>query len=131
MGKVNTESVIMISFNANDEIMWENYFYKTQVADLTTGLTNASVLIDVGYESVRMVYATSNNPTGIFNVYNYVEWDAMTGSKVKEVELQNPENLALVRNYSIFLDDKLVLSGRKGLLGKKYIFTAYKFESGN
>jgi hypothetical protein len=129
-GKVITESVILLSFNAMDDLMWENYYAKSQTADVTYGLTSCSYTMDITDERIRMVYATAVGASGVFNTYNFVEWDARNGNKVKELPLQNDEGLALVRNYCLWWDDQLFLVGRKGLLGKKYIAGVYKFSSG-
>ncbi|MBX9851044.1 MAG: hypothetical protein K2X86_04715 [Cytophagaceae bacterium] len=131
MAKVNTEGVLMFSFNSNDELMWENFYFKSQQADITSGLTNSSFIFYSNDEVIRIVYATSDNAAGIFNVMNYVEWDASNGNKVKELQLPNDEGLALVRNYSLWWDDKVIVAGRKGLIPKKYTLLSYKLNPGN
>jgi hypothetical protein len=131
VAKVNAEAVVMFSFNANDELMWENYFLKSQTNDVTSGIISSSMIMDISDEYLKMVYATSDNAAGTYSVFNYVLWDASNGNKVKELILDNEEKLALVRNYSIMLDDKLILVGRKGLLGKKYVMNLYKLNQTN
>lgn len=126
MGKVNTESLVILSFNASDEVMWENYYAKSQSAELTSGMTSCSFVPLINDEAIKIIYASADNASGVFNSYNYVEWDAQSGSKIKEIKLQNDEGLALVRNYSIWLNNKFIVTGKKGLLGKKYIITTYK-----
>jgi hypothetical protein len=129
--KVSTEGVVMFSFNSSDELMWENYFLKSQTADITTGLTSASFLFSANDEALKMIYATADNAAGIFQTYNYVEWNAQNGNKVKELPLQNDDKLSLVRNYSIWMGNYVILTGRKGLLGKKYIMSSYEFSNNN
>jgi hypothetical protein len=131
IAKVNTEGMLMFSFNASDELMWENYYSKSQMADVSVGMTSTSFILDADDELIRIIYASSDNAAGTFNVYNYVQWDATNGNKVKELPLQNDENLSLVRNYSVVFRDKVVLVGRKGLLAKKYIMSAYQINHGN
>lgn len=131
MAKINAEALVMVSFNANDDLMWENYYFKSQVVDLASGLTNASFLMNVNDEAIGMIYGSADSPSGIMNTYNYVEWNSLNGNKVKELPLQNDDKLCLVRNYSLCWDDKVVLVGRKGLLGKKYTMSSYKLGAGN
>lgn len=125
--KVNTEGVILFSFNANDELMWENFYLKSQNVDASNALTTTSFSFFESEEGqLRMIYSSSDNAAGIFNVINYVEWDGISGNKMKDIPLQNEEGLGLIRNYTIWWDDKLVLVGRKGLLGKKSVIHLYK-----
>ncbi len=127
VAKVNTEGVILFSFNANDELMWENYYLKSQNVDVSNALVATSFsFYETEDSKLRMIYASSDNAAGILNVINYVEWDGMNGNKIKDIPLQNEEGLGLIRNYTIWWDDKLVLVGRKGLLGKKSIIHLYK-----
>ena len=131
VAKVNTEGVLMFSFNSNDELMWENFYFKSQQADITSGLTNSSFILYNNDETIRMIYASSDNAAGTFNLMNYVEWDAANGNKVKDLQLPNDDGLSLVRNYSLWWDDKVVVAGRKGLIPKKYTMVSYKLSSGN
>lgn len=125
--KVTTEGTILFSFNANDELMWENYYLKSQNVDATIALTTTSFSFNETEDSrLRMVFASSDNAAGVLNTINYVEWDGTNGNKVKDIPLQNDEGLGLIRNYTIWWDDKLVLVGRKGLFGKKSFIHLYK-----
>lgn len=126
MAKVITESVVMFSFNSHDELMWENYFLKSQTSDITAGMTSSSFMLVSDDESLRMIYATGDNAAGIFTSYNYVEWNAQNGNKIKQIKLQNDEKLSLVRNYSIWMGNFIILVGRKGLLGKKYMISSFE-----
>ncbi|MBC7451848.1 MAG: hypothetical protein H7259_10200 [Cytophagales bacterium] len=128
-GKVHVESVILLSFNKNDGLLWENYYLKSQVNDVSAGVLSASYSFNISDEGrVRMVYADSDNSTGVYNQIRYVEWDELNGSKVKDMSLQNDEGIALLRNYSIWWEKKLMIVGRKGLLGKKSIVNVYNLE---
>lgn len=130
IGKVHVESVILLAFNKNDELLWENYYAKNQVNDITGGTLYGSYSMDISDEGkVRMLYASSDNATGVYNQLRYVEWDELSGSKVKDLALANEEGLTLLRNYTLWWDNKLVVVGKKGLLGKKTMVHTYDLAS--
>lgn len=130
LGKVRIESVVLLAFNKNDELLWENYFAKNQINDITGGALYASYSMDVSDEGkIRMLYASSDNATGVYNVLRYVEWDELSGNKVKDLSLTNTDNLMLLRNYTLWWENKLVLVGKKGLLGKKTVVVSYDLAS--
>jgi hypothetical protein len=125
--RINVEGVIFFSFNHDDEIMWENFYMKSQNADIVSGYSTASFSLDNSAENkIRMVYASSDNSAGIYTVINLVEWDEFNGNKLRDVPLQNDEKLTLIRQFSLWWEDKLVIVGRKGLLGKKSSINLYK-----
>lgn len=130
LGKVHVESVIMLAFNKDDQLLWENYYAKNQVNDITGGSLYASYSMDISDEGkIRMLYASSDNATGVYNQLRYVEWDELSGSKVKDLSLANEEGLVLLRNYTLWWENKLVLVGKKGLLGKKTMVHTYDLAS--
>jgi hypothetical protein len=130
LGKVHAESVVLYAFNKKDELLWENYFAKNQVNDISGGITSSSYTMHVSDEGkVRMLYASSDNATGVYNQLKYVEWDELSGNKVKEISLENIEGLTLLRNYSLWWENKLFLVGKKGLLGKKTYANLYDLSS--
>jgi hypothetical protein len=125
--RINIEGVIFFSFNNEDEIMWENFYMKSQNTDVVSGFSTGSFVLDNSSENkIRMVYASSDNSAGIYTSINLVEWDEFNGNKLKDVPLQNDEKLTLIRQYSLWWGDKLVIVGRKGLLGKKSSINLYK-----
>jgi hypothetical protein len=129
-GKVHAESVMLFSFNKNDDLLWENYYSKNQVNDINAGITSASYSMNISEEGkVRLVYASSDNATGVYNQLKYVEWDELNGSKVKDLTLANEEGLALLRNYTLWWEGKLLLIGKKGMLGKKTSANLYNLSS--
>jgi hypothetical protein len=125
--RINIEGIIFFSFNNEDEIMWENFYMKSQNADVISGFSTASFSLDNSSENkIRIVYASSDNSAGVYNVINLVEWDEFNGNKLRDVPLQNDEKLTLIRQYTLWWEDKLVIVGRKGLLGKKSSINLYK-----
>ncbi|HEX8548202.1 MAG TPA: hypothetical protein VF691_14670, partial [Cytophagaceae bacterium] len=124
---VITGGILMVSFNANDELLWKNFHNKSQKADVSTGLISTSFVLDNSEQGrLRMLYTTSDSPTGIFNVIKYVVWDEITGEVLKDQTLPNEENIGLIRDYTMWWDNKLVLVGRKGLMGKKSFLHLYR-----
>lgn len=130
LGKVHAESVVLYAFNKNDELLWENYFAKNQVNDISGGIISSSYSMNISEEGkVRMLYASSDNATGVYNQLKYVEWDELSGNKVKDIALSNVEGITLLRNYSLWWENKLFLVGKKGLLGKKTYANIYDLAS--
>jgi len=125
-GKVHAEAIILLSFNKDDEMLWENYYLKAQSNDISAGILSASFSMNVSDEGkIRLVYANSDNSTGVFNEIHYVEWNELNGSKVKDLALQNDEGVSVLRNFVVWWENKLVIAGRKGLLGKKSFVNIY------
>lgn len=130
LGKVRAESVVLLSFNKNDVLLWENYYPKNQVNDILGGVLSASYNMNVSDEGkVRMLFAKSDNSAGVYNQMHYVEWDELSGNKVKDLSLTNDEGLSLLKNYTAWWEKKMVLVGKKGLLGKKTAINVYDLSS--
>jgi hypothetical protein len=130
LGKVHIESVVVLAFNKNDQLLWENYFAKNQVNDISGGILYASYSMDISDAGkIRMLYASSDNATGVYNLLRYVEWDELSGNKVKDLSLDNTDGLLLLRNYTLWWENKLILVGKKGVLGKKTLAVTYDLAS--
>jgi len=131
-GKINTGGVMMFAFNKDNDIIWENFYLKSQLVNINTGLLTASFNFDNTAEGkLRIVFATSDNAAGTLNTLKFVEWDEYKGSRLKELTLQNDSKLSLLREYTIWWDDKLLVVGRKGLIGKKTEMNLYELNSGD
>jgi len=125
--KVNVEGFMIFSFNKDDELLWENVHLKSQVGDVGAGLLSSSYSMSISEEGkIRMAYAFASSSSGILNSIKYIEWDELTGNKVKELALPNDEGLTMLRNYTTWFEDKVAIAGRKGLLGKKSSMVMYK-----
>ncbi len=130
LGKVHAESVMILSFNKNDDLIWENYYPKNQINDIMGGVLSSSYSMNISDEGkVRMLYAKSDNSTGVYNQFHYVEWDELNGNKLKDISLPNEEGLSLLRNYTGWWEKKLLVVGKKGLLGKKTTANVYDLSS--
>lgn len=128
IAKVNTEGVLMFSFNMNDELLWENFYVKSQVIDATAGFSSSFVLDNTAEGKLRMVYAGTDNANGMLNSLKYVEWDEYNGNRIKEISLEDDNKLSMIRNYALFWEDKLMLVGRKGIIGKKTYMNLYQLD---
>ena len=127
--KVNTEGVILFSFNKDDELLWENFYQKSQVNDVVMGTTGSSFAFNITDDGrIRMFYPSYESSSGIYNVINYVEWDELTGNKTKEMKAPNDEGVSMITDFTVWWEDQVVVVGRKGLLGKKSYINLYKLE---
>ena len=126
-GHVHAEGILVLGYK-NDKRDWVNYIAKNQVYASTDGLNTISYVIDDTHTSnIRFLYASSANlDAGVFNI-NMIHIDRSSGKKVKEVMLPNDDKLMIVRDYTIWDEnDKLILVGRKGLIGKTSAIVRYK-----
>jgi len=129
MLKVNTEGVILFSFNKDDELLWENFYEKSQVNDVVMGITGSSFAFNITEDGrIRMFYPSYESSSGIYNIINYVEWDELTGSKTKEMKAPNDEGFSMITDFTVWWEDQVIVVGRKGLLGKKSFINLYKLE---
>jgi hypothetical protein len=81
--------------------------------------------MDVNESDLRVLYAYSEHLDANVHNINYVVLDLESGNKKKEVTLPNEEKLTLVKDYTIWYKDKIVIVGKKGLLGKKSALAKY------
>ncbi len=127
--KVNTEGVLLFSFNKDDELLWENFYQKSQVNDVLTGITGSSFAYNITDDGrLRMFYPSYENSSGIYNIINYVEWDELTGNKTKDLKAPNDEGISMVTDYTVWWEDRVIVVGKKGVFGKKSFMNLYKLE---
>lgn len=130
IGKVKVESIVALSINSEDKILWENYILKNQVMDITAGLNTSSYKFFVTVDGkVRFLYAYSNLSTGVMSHVRFLEWNELTGFKIRETDLPTDESLTMLRNYSVWSDTDLILIAKKGLLGKKSACYIYSIQN--
>lgn len=128
--KVNTEGVILFSFNKDDELLWENFYQKSQVNDAIMGTTGSSFSFNITDDGrLRMFYPSYESASGVYHLINYVEWDELTGNKTKDMKATNDDGLSMLTNYTVWWEDRVVVVGRKGLLGKKSLMHLYQLEN--
>jgi hypothetical protein len=126
-GHVQAETMIFIAFNKDADLKWKNYILKNQVYPANDGLNTISfILDDKDLSDLRIVFATSENLDGSLHGLNLLTVNRETGAVSKKT-LANEYKLALVKDYSHFMEDKsLILVGKKGLLGKASMIVKYK-----
>ncbi|MBC7449935.1 MAG: hypothetical protein H7259_00445 [Cytophagales bacterium] len=127
-GHVHAEGILLLSYAKDETRKWVQYIAKNQVYAATDGLNTISYVIDNTHASnLRIMYASSAAmDASVFNI-NLVHIDRSNGKKVKEAMLPNEAKLMIVRDYTIWDEnDKIILVGRKGLLGKTSAIVRYK-----
>jgi hypothetical protein len=127
-GHVHTEGILILSYSKDNARKWVQYVAKNQIYPSTDGLNTISYVIDNTHQSnIRIMYATSESFDGTITTINLTHIDRATGKKVKEVVLPNDSKLMLVRDYTLWEEnDKLIIVGRKGALGKTSAIVRYK-----
>jgi hypothetical protein len=127
--KVNTEGVLLFSFNKEDELLWENFYQKSQINDVLMGITGSSFSFNITDDGrLRMFYPSYENTSGIYHIINFVEWDELTGNKTKDLKAPNDEGISMLTDYTVWWEDRVMVVGKKGLLGKKSFMHLYKLE---
>ncbi len=127
--KVNTEGIFLFSFNKDDELLWENFYQKSQVNEVVSGITCSSFAFNITDDGrLRMFFPSYESTSGIYNVINYVEWDELTGNKTKELKAPNDEGISMLTDYTVWWEDRVMVVGRKGVFGKKSFMHLYKLE---
>lgn len=127
-GHVHAEGILVLSYDKDLKRKWTNYIAKNQVYPSTDGLNTISYVVDNSHTSnLRFLYATSESLDGSITTINVVHIDRSSGKKVKQTVLPNESKLMLVRDYTIWEEnDKVILVGRKGVLGKASAIVRYK-----
>ncbi len=135
-GSSITGNMLIFSFNAADALMWENYIVKYQESMLNFGLTNSSHYVDFGLDDRIRILHSAIGKGGALNDIRYVEIDAATGNKHKNISLPNDNKLTYIRDYTVWFDNfdeemdylgsQLVLVGKKGFTGKKTYVNLFK-----
>lgn len=127
-GRVNTGPMILYSFNNEDVLLWENYHLKEQSNDLTAGMLSSSHSMTITDDGkLLMIYASASNATGLYNEINYLLFEEASGSKLKNIKLANEDGLSILKDYTIWFDDAVVLAARKGVFGKKSNLVRYNY----
>lgn len=127
-GKVNIGPMILYSFNNEDMLLWENYHLKEQSNDLTAGMLSSSHCMNITDDGkILVTYASASNATGLYNEINYLLFEEVSGSKLKNIKLQNEDGLSVLKDYTIWFDDAVVMGARKGVFGKKSNLVRYNY----
>lgn len=128
-GRIIVGPLLLYSFNADDVLLWETYCMKNQSNDFSAGLLSASYsmrITDAG--KILMTYATCSSANGPYNEINYSEFEEASGSRIKNIKLENKDALGMLKDYTVWFDDALILGTRKGLFGNKSFLVRYNLE---
>ncbi|MFN3402893.1 MAG: hypothetical protein ACK40G_02285 [Cytophagaceae bacterium] len=125
-GHVHTEGIIVLAFDKEGDTKWQTYIPKSQVYPASDGLNSISFVLNYSNNQLKLLYATSENFDGQLNNLNYLVLDAETGNTVKSTSLPNSDKLQLVREYTIWSGDHLIVVGKKGMMGKSSTIAKYK-----
>jgi hypothetical protein len=127
-GHVQAEGVLLLSASST-QLLWSTYIYKNQVYTANDGLNTVSYVIDASRKEVyRLLYANPEGLAGTMVDIQYLEIEKATGKIINQKKLPNDAKLSLVRDYTVWEEgNKLILVGRKGVLGKASSIVKYSF----
>jgi hypothetical protein len=127
-GHVQAEGILMLSASPT-QVLWSTYIYKNQVYTANDGLNTVSYVIDAGMkDKYRIIYANPEGLSGSMVDIEYLEIDPTNGKIINQKKLPNDAKLSLVRDYTVWEEgNKLILVGRKGVLGKASSIVKYSF----
>lgn len=124
-GQVHCGTVLLMRFDPNGELIWQNAIAKDQHANLNEGINSISLLLDLHKDKYKFIW-TDANKGFLNNQLHFAQFNAISGEGEKHEQLSNPENLVLQRIYSLWnADGSCILIGRKGLIGKKSMIYKY------
>lgn len=129
-GHVQAGGIVLLSFNTNDELAWYAYHPKNQIYPAADGLNSISFALDnMQKDQIRLLYAYSEGFDASLHNLHYLSYDRNSGKVLKDILLPNQDKLVLVRDYTLWPQrDRLILVGRKGLLGKTSSVVSYKLD---
>ena len=126
-GRVITGPLMLFSFNKDDVLLWETYSLKEQSNDISAGILSASYAMNItDAGKIQMVYASGSK--GLYNEINYMEFEEASGSRIKNIKIDNIEGLSVLKDYTVWFDDSFIVGARKGLFGNKSFLVRYNFQ---
>ena len=118
---------MLFSFNKDDVLLWETYSLKEQSNDISAGILSASYAMNItDAGKIQMVYASGSK--GLYNEINYMEFEEASGSRIKNIKIDNIEGLSVLKDYTVWFDDSFIVGARKGLFGNKSFLVRYNFQ---
>lgn len=123
---IKAEGIIIMAFNPDGTLKWDNFIAKNQVFPAMDGLNTISFITNLVNNEIRILYAESEHMDASFNHLRLVILDSNTGAIKKNNLLPNEEKLSLVKDFTVWYDDSMILVGKKGLMGKKSSIIRYK-----
>lgn len=128
LGRVVCGSILAVSFNAEDILLWEFYYPKRQENDISAGLYPCSFrhfITDEGFIKMIMPLGSTGMKAPIF--YRYLIIDEGNGQRQKETALLNPMKATMMPIYTSWTTSGFWVVGRKGIIGKKSYMSQYTF----
>lgn len=124
-------NILLFEFTNEGKLMWEKHILKHQLSSVQFGLTESSFNINFDHSNhLRLMY-TSQNKAGFMNKIRYLNINELTGEIEKDIILENPLKLTLLRNFTLWTEENdktlLFFVGKKGLSLKKTYLNRYKF----
>jgi hypothetical protein len=117
-GHVQAEGIIIFAFNKTNQFIWSAYLPKNQIYAASDGLNSVSFVLNEQTNSLKLIYAYSENMDGMLFSLSCTTIDKATGKK-SDAPIPNDQKLIPVREYTTFYEDgTAVMVGKKGLLGK-------------
>jgi len=127
-GHVYAEGIILLYFQTDNTLAWNNYIAKSQVYPADDGLNTISFVMNNKQSYIKILYVSSETMDGAFTTINLLGIDKTSGQLINSLKFPNPEKISLVKDFTIFPDDNtLLVVGKKGLLGKSSLICKYKY----
>jgi hypothetical protein len=128
LGRVVCGSILALSFNAEDALLWEFYYPKRQENDISAGIYPSSFrhfVTDEGFINMIMPMGSTGMKAPI--IYRYLILDEGNGQRQKETALMNSMKSTMMPIYTSWTNSGLWVVGRKGIIGKKSYMSQYTF----
>jgi hypothetical protein len=119
-GQVAAEDILLFAFDNKDEIKWMNQVFKKQYSLASDGFNSIGFKFNIrSNNNIQLLFThseiTSSSAKGKIK---YVEVDGATGGKVVETDLPVENKLYLIKNYTQWFNDRVVIVGSKGFGGR-------------
>lgn len=125
-GHIHTEGIILLAFDDKGARTWQNYIAKNQVYPAYDGMNSVSFIMENSPSKIKLLYAYSETGDALLYNMNVIYLDKKTGKPVLEKQLPNNDKLVLMKDYTVWNDDSVIIVGKKGILGKASMIVRYK-----
>jgi hypothetical protein len=123
---LRTEALWCMMFDAQQNLLWQQYLPKYQNTSANDGLQSVSFEMQWNANSADILFASSKAVGSPLQYINLWEMDLQNGQILSKKQLPNPDKISLLRSYTQFLPNgKIVVAGRKGLIGNNSMMIKY------
>lgn len=77
--------------------------------------------------NIKLIYSNTDR-RGTSSAIHYVELSGLTGERTKELQLPNKEKVSLLRDYTQWFNDHIIVVGKKGFTGRSSTILKYKLD---